>query len=507
MTTASILSRAAAGLDAPLITVEVHLTNGLPGLAIVGLPESSVREARERVRSALLSSHFDWPDRRITVSLAPADLPKTGGRFDLPIALGVLVASEQLPSSVTDGCEFYAELGLDGQLRPCPGLMTAVHAATGTGHICAVAASQAAALAALPNSRVRGANDLLTLCAQLKSPEPSFVAAPQADATLTAENARDKTVDLAHIHGQIGAKRGLEIAAAGGHHLLMAGPPGAGKTLLASVLTSILPDPDGDQQWQLRLMHDLRGDLDPTHIAKGPVAFRAPHHSITAAGLIGGGARALPGEISLAHAGVLFLDELPEFPRRILDLLRQPLETGQVLISRARHRCLYPARFQLVAAMNPCPCGLAGSAQGQCRCHPDSVARYQSRISGPLLDRIDIHLTLERQETAALLDDQAPVEGSGVVRARVIDARQRQIRRQRCLNRDLNSDGLRAYCQLTPAVRRWLAQAGDRLQLSARAIHGCLRVARSIADIDGLDAINEQAIMEALGYRPRLGED
>ncbi len=494
MSTATVLSRASAGLHAPSVCVEVHLSNGLPGFTIVGLPESTVRESRERVRSALLTSHFEWPDHRITVSLAPADIPKGGGRFDLPIALGLLVASGQLPASALIGREFFGELGLDGGLRSCRGLLTAVRAATLDDHTCAVPDAQASALARIPNSRILAAPDLLSLCALLKENNPAFCQ------TEIAPQIEREVPDLASIKGQVAAKRALEIAASGGHHLLMIGPPGAGKTLLAACLPGLLPPLLEEEQLEIMLIRDLLG-MEPE--ARRP--FRAPHHTVSPNGLVGGGARPMPGEISLAHRGVLFLDELPEFPQRVLDLLRQPLESGEVNIVRTRESCRYPSAFQLVTAMNPCPCGYAGSADPPCRCSAEVVGRYQSRISGPLLDRMDLYVPLERQHSAVLLNAQDDGESSATVAARVRTCRSIQRQRQDVLNIDLTGEALVAQCALEAPVRHWFEQACDRLRLSARSVHRTLRVARTLADMEGKERVEEHSLLEALGYRPRLG--
>jgi len=493
MSTATVLSRATAGLYAPAVSVEVHLSNGLPGFTIVGLPESTVREARERVRSALLTSHFDWPDHRITVSLAPAEIPKGGGRFDLPIALGLLVASGQLPESMVSGREFFGELGLDGRLRACRGLLSAAQAATAAGNVCAVPEEQAGDLAGLPGSQVVGGADLLSLCGLLKSASPPL--AQPAEQELEQACAPD----LASVMGQKPAKRALEIAASGGHHLLMTGPPGAGKTLLASTLPGLLPKMGDKEQLELMLIRDQLGlSVDSNR------PFRSPHHTVSAAGLMGGGARATPGEVSLAHGGVLFLDELPEFPRRILDLLRQPLEEGSVAIARARGSFRYPCQFQLVAAMNPCPCGYAGSIDPPCRCQNDAVVRYQSRLSGPLLDRIDICIPLERQDSATVLRQVDPGENSESVRTRIEVSRGVQQRRQGCLNHQLSGQELLHQCRLDDSVRRWFEGASNRLQLSARSVHRTLRVGRTIADMREEHRVGEEALLEALSYRPRL---
>ncbi len=493
MSTATVLSRASAGLQAPEVQVEVHLSPGLPGFTIVGLPENTVREARERVRSALLTSYFEWPDHRITVSLAPAEIRKGGGRFDLPIALGLLTASGQLPPEATANRECYGELGLDGSLRPTTGMLAAVQAATERNRVCAIPAAGADTLAQLPDGRLIAAPDLLSLCAELKSKTPTITSGSPLPDQSAAHS------DFGDIQGQLAAKRALEIAASGGHHLLMTGPPGAGKTLLASAVPGILPPCTPQAMLEQWLIRDALG-LEPTRCRP----FRAPHHSATGAALIGGGANAHPGEVSLAHQGILFLDELPEFSPRVLDLLRQPMEQGNVTIARARGANSYPARFQLIAAMNPCPCGNAGLQEPPCRCTPDIVSRYQNRVSGPLMDRIDIHISLERQQTSALLTKQTGQEPSAAIRERVSQSWQQQWTRQGCLNAHLSNRRLLELCALDKPVQRWFEDACDRLKLSARSVHRTLKIARTLADAEQAPAVGENHLLEGLSYRPRL---
>ncbi|MDG1066618.1 MAG: YifB family Mg chelatase-like AAA ATPase [Luminiphilus sp.] len=493
MSHAIVLSRAGIGLKAPLVKVEAHLSNGLPAFSVVGLPESSVRESRERVRSALICSHFKWPDRRITVSLAPAELPKSGGRFDLPIALAILVASGQLSADTVVNREFFGELGLDGALRHCRGLLSAVRAATLDQRAVILPAEQATKMALVPGSRVAAASDLLSVCGLLKS-EKLVTIAVKASTPSTQRH-----TDTPKITGQDVAKRCLEIAAAGGHHLLMIGPPGAGKTLLAASLPPLMEDPQPSDELELSLVRDLLG-LEPNRGRP----FRAPHHNTTAAGLIGGGVNATPGEVSLAHGGVLFLDELPEFNRAVLDLLRQPLESGHISLNRAKGTYCYPARFQLIAAMNPCPCGFAGIQNERCRCKPDVVSRYQGRLSGPLLDRIDLHVSLERQPAAMLLQSQETDSDAQGLRGTIDKARQYQYARQHCLNAALTHTQLLQVCPMETAVRHWFEEACDHLRLSGRGIHKTLRVARSVADLAQAPSLSEVALLEAIGYRSKL---
>jgi magnesium chelatase family protein len=488
-----IHSRALSGLSAPPVRVETHLSNGLPAFNIVGLPETAVRESKERVRSAILNSHFDFPDRRITINLAPADLPKEGGRFDLPIALGILTASGQLENRQAGTHEFLGELALDGSLRGIPGVVCAALAASACGNTLVVPSPCERNASQVPDAQIIAAPDLLTLCAHINGAQPlppGHVADPEAAPGYP---------DLADVVGQACARRALEIVACGQHNLLLSGPPGTGKTLLASRLPGILPAPSREEALVALALRDFQGKPDADNGLRRP--FRAPHHSASAAALVGGGSHPRPGEVSLAHGGVLFLDELPEFSRQCLEVLREPLESGQVTLSRARHKLSYPASFQLVAAMNPCPCGYLGDAERSCRCTPEQVQRYAGRVSGPLLDRIDMHVSVPRVPPGLLLQKNAGGEPSAAVRARVVQCRERQLARQHCNNAQLQSAALLEVCQLGKRERNTLETAATRMQLSGRALHRTLRVARTIADMDRSTAVREPHLSEALGYR------
>ncbi|MFV8818086.1 YifB family Mg chelatase-like AAA ATPase [Haliea sp. E17] len=486
-------SRAISGLSAPPVRVETHLSNGLPAFNIVGMPATAVRESKDRVRSAILNSWFEFPDRRITVNLAPADLPKEGGRFDLPIALSILVASGQLQAPQLAELEFLGELALDGSLQQVPGVVCAALAAAACGRTLVIPRDSAAHACRIPEATVLAAPDLLTLCAHLNGsqalPEP-----PRAPPRATPSYP-----DLSEVVGQHAARRALEIAAAGAHNLLLVGPPGTGKTLLASRLPGILPPPSREESLVALALRDFDGCTAPEDTLQRP--FRAPHHSASPAALIGGGSHPRPGEISLAHGGVLFLDELPEFSRMCLEALREPLESGEVTISRARHKLRYPAGFQLVAAMNPCPCGYLGDSQRHCRCTPEQIQRYQGRLSGPLLDRIDLHVSVPRVAPGLLLQNTCTGEPSSAVRSRVAQSRQRQLERQSCLNSQLSPKRLFDYCVLDADTRLLLEKSAEELHLSGRALHRILRVTRTIADLEGAPTINSAHLAEALAYR------
>jgi magnesium chelatase family protein len=491
MTLAVVHSRAALGIEAPAVAVEVHLANGLPALSIVGLPEAAVRESKDRVRSALTTCGFEFPNRRITVNLAPADLPKEGGRFDLPIALGILKASGQLKQPLDD-YEFAGELGLDGALRAVHGVLPMAIHARGAGRRLIVPAASAAEGALVHPDATFGARHLLEVCAHLNG-SPAL-----APAEGPVPSAAETVGDLRDVKGQRQAKRALEIAAAGGHSLLFAGPPGTGKSMLASRLPGILPPMTEDERLEAAAVASV-SELGFRAEQWDRRPLRAPHHSSSDVALIGGGARPRPGEISLAHCGVLFLDELPEFGRRALEALREPLETGRVAISRAAARVEYPARFQLIAAMNPCPCGFLGDPDGRCRCTAEQVARYRGRLSGPLLDRIDIIAEVPRLP-APVLRSAPDGESSEAVRERVIAARARQQARG-AVNASLGGKLLDQACRLDAASQQLLDQAAERFKLSARGYHRILRVARTIADLEGDDHIAAAHVLEAVGYR------
>ncbi|AXQ31262.1 ATP-dependent protease [Solimonas sp. K1W22B-7] len=495
MSLATVLSRAQNGLAADPVRVEVHLAPGLPGLSIVGLPEAAVRESKDRVRAAIANCGYQFPNRRITCNLAPADLPKNGGRFDLAIALGILAASEQIPPQRIENMEVLGELSLSGEIMPVQGTLSAALKASAAGNRLLVPAGNFAEASLANSAEILVSHHLGALCAALH--EGSL--APQR--TTAARPAVGGQPDLAEVRGQGQAKRALEIAAVGGHSLLMLGPPGSGKSMLAQRLAPLLPPMTEEEALEAAAIASIGpGGFDARKW--GIRAFRSPHHTASGVALVGGGSSPKPGEITLAHHGVLFLDELPEFDRRVLEVLREPLESGSITVSRAARQSDFPARFQLVAAMNPCPCGYLGDTSGKCRCTPDQVLRYRGRISGPLLDRIDLQLFVPRVERETLTAATSPTaETSEQVRVRVTAARQRQLARQGKPNAALGPKELEQHCRPEPAAQTLLEAAMTRLSLSARAYHRVLKVARSIADMDASEIIGKAHVAEAVRYR------
>jgi magnesium chelatase family protein len=493
MTVATVASRALAGIDAPEVTVEVHLGPGLPAFHIVGLPDTEVREARDRVRAALNHGGFEFPARRITVNLAPAELPKDSTRFDLPIALCILGASGQLSASAMEGQEFAGELSLTGELRPIRGALAMALSARAAGRAFVLPDGNAPQAALAEGVRVLPARTLLEVVSHLAGEVPLARYNAQAPAAMAAYP------DFRDVKGQQQVKRALEVAAAGNHSVLMVGPPGTGKSMLAARFPGILPALTEDEALQVAAVHSVAtSGFDARRWGERP--FRSPHHSASGAALVGGGNVPRPGEISLAHHGVLFLDELPEFDRDVLEALREPLESGRVCIARAARQAEFPARFQLLAAMNPCPCGHCGDRSGRCRCTPERIARYRGRISGPLADRIDIKLEVPAPREAELLSAAAG-EDSSVIRGRVEQARAMQIARQGKANALLGAGEIDRHCDTDREGDQLLRHALARLLLSARAYHRVLRVARSIADLAGKSVIAAEHIAEAIQYR------
>ncbi|PCC99670.1 YifB family Mg chelatase-like AAA ATPase [Halopseudomonas pelagia] len=494
MSLAIVHSRAKLGIQAPAVTVEIHLANGMPSLTLVGLPETAVKESKDRVRSALQNANLDFPSlKRITINLAPADLPKEGGRFDLAVALGLLAASGQIPADSLEHCECLGELALSGELRPVQGVLPAALACREQQRTLLLPRANASEAALVRGVHIIAADHLLELCEHLRG-ERQLEPVP----TDSQPQAATGLADLIDVQGQAQAKRALIVAASGNHNLLLFGPPGTGKTLLASRLPSILPPLTEHEALEVAAIQSVCGS-EP--LQAWPVRpFRSPHHGASAAALVGGGSQPRPGEISQAHQGVLFLDELPEFDRKVLEMLREPMESGVIHIARAREQLSFPARFQLIAAMNPCPCGYQGDASGRCRCSPEQVQRYRSKLSGPLLDRIDLHLAMHNEPFSLAGQTQGDLDSSSAA-TQVSQARARQLARQPCLNAHLDLSGLRDHCQLSDADGKWLEQAIERLGLSRRASHKVLKIGRTLADLAGEEAIGRQHLAEALQYR------
>lgn len=489
---AQVWTRAELGLSAPAVQVEVHMSNGLPGMTLVGLPASAVRESKDRVRSALLSSGAEYPTRRLTVNLAPADLPKQGGRYDLPMAVGLLAVSGQVPMTRLDQVEWVGELGLDGSIRPVAGILPVALSASTQGRRLVVPHVQLESCAAVPGLDVRGAAHLDQVMAWLRGREDALI---QPSRTLSVPLSQAGVSDLAEVRGQAQGKRALEVAAAGGHSLLYVGPPGSGKSMLAARLAGLLPPLPEAQRLEVAAIHSLAGQpIEP--VLAGNVKAVQVHNSATAVALIGG---RLPGAISLAHRGVLFLDELPEFDRRTLEMLREPLEQGEVRIARAAYQVSYPARCQLVAAMNPSPCGYFAD-DARCRSTPEQIARYLAKVSGPVLDRIDLQVELAAVEVSDL--QGLPMgETSAVVAERVAVVREKALAERGCLNAELSPAQLEHVAQPDAAALQLLSQGIQRLGLSARAYHRVLRVALTLADLDGQDQVRARHVAEAMSMR------
>ena len=501
MSLAVVYTRAKLGINAPLVSIEAHLSNGLPSFHMVGLPETAVKESKDRVRSAIINSHFDFPARRITVNLAPAELPKEGSRFDIAIAIAILAASEQIPREQLEDYEFIGELALSGEIRPVDAVLPAALGCASRKKQLIIGSDNAREASLVDELAILPAKHLLEISAHLHQRQ---LLQPLAKTLFSQPTANPKSpkkpsAELNEVMGQHHAKRALEISATGGHNLLFYGPPGTGKTMLASRLPGILPALTNQQALEVAAIYSVAGKGMRAEINSRP--FRAPHHTASAAALVGGGSNARPGEISLAHQGVLFLDELPEFSRKVLEVLREPMESGEIMISRVAAQSRYPANFQLIAAMNPCPCGFLGSQR--CSCTPDQINRYKGKISGPLLDRIDLQVQVTKIENRELLNQRAQVKGetNQQIQQRISAARERQISRQGKINNQLSSLELKTICPLNRQQQTLMDSAINRFALSTRGFYRVLRVARSIADLESRETVTTEDYQEALSYR------
>jgi len=496
MSIAITYSRAQVGIQAPLVTIEVHITRGLPSLSIVGLPEAAVRESKDRVRSAIINNHYEFPLGRITINLAPADLPKEGARFDLAIALGILAASGQIAKESLQQYEFAGELALTGELRAIKGTLPLAHACSLQKRKLILPVLNADEASFVSDLEIHPAMHIMEVCAHIAGNEqiPLYAGKPLADEIVCE-------YDISDVRAQNHAKRALEVTAAGGHNLIMIGPPGTGKTMLAERLPGILPPMTDTQALESAAVASISGQgFDPKKWKQRPI--RHPHHTASGVALVGGGSHPRPGEISLAHHGVLFLDELPEFDRRVLEVLREPLESGRIVISRAANQAEFPAEFQLIAAMNPCPCGYLGDPGGRCHCTEDQVRRYRQKISGPLLDRIDIHIEMVNVPKNVLHQTYSnDTEDSRTVQQRVARAYELQLNRSGKANHKLTNKEVNKFCKIDDASSKLLDAAINRLGLSARAIHRILKVARTIADLAIVESIDSSHLSEAISYR------